>query len=88
MKLIGRDDIPEPDTVGDWLRRMGDPRAGQPGLKELDFVFMMNFGRATSRRPMGRRRFIWNVRDGCLWVKGSGIIVRTVHRIRRICSIS
>jgi hypothetical protein len=38
MKLIGRDDIPEPDTVGDWLRRMGDPRAGQPGLKGLDRV--------------------------------------------------
>ena len=26
MKLIGRDKIPEADTVGDWLRRMGDPR--------------------------------------------------------------
>ena len=25
MKLIGRDEIPEPDTVGDLLKRMGDP---------------------------------------------------------------
>jgi len=25
MGLIGRNEIPEPDTVGDWLRRMGDP---------------------------------------------------------------
>jgi hypothetical protein len=38
MKLIGRDEIPEPDTVGDWLRRMGDPKTGQPGLKGLDWV--------------------------------------------------
>jgi len=38
MKLIGRDKIPEPDTVGDWLRRMGDPRGGQLGLEGLDRV--------------------------------------------------
>ena len=38
MKLMGRDEIPEPDTVGDWLRRMGDPKTGQPGLKGLDRV--------------------------------------------------
>lgn len=38
MKLIGRGEIPEPDTVGDWLRRMGDPRAGQLGLEGLDRV--------------------------------------------------
>ncbi len=38
MKLIGRGEIPEPDTVGDWLRRMGDPKTGQFGLKGLDRV--------------------------------------------------
>jgi len=38
MKLIGRDEIPEPDTVGDWLRRMGDPKSGQLGLAGLDRV--------------------------------------------------
>jgi hypothetical protein len=38
MKLIGRDEIPEPDTVGDWLRRMGDPNNGEPGLEGLDRV--------------------------------------------------
>ena len=38
MKLIGRDEIPEPDTVGDWLRRMGEPNGGEPGLKGLDRV--------------------------------------------------
>ncbi len=38
MKLIGRDEIPEPDTVGDWLRRMGDPDSGELGLKGLDRV--------------------------------------------------
>jgi len=38
VKLLGRDEIPEPDTVGDWLRRMGDPKRGQPGLKGLDRV--------------------------------------------------
>jgi hypothetical protein len=38
MKLIGRDEIPEPDTVGDWLRRMGDPNRGKPGLEGLDRV--------------------------------------------------
>jgi hypothetical protein len=38
MKLIGRDEIPEPDTVGDWLRRMGDREAGRLGLKGLGRV--------------------------------------------------
>jgi hypothetical protein len=38
MKLIGREEIPEPDTVGDWLRRMGEPKTGQPGLGGLDQV--------------------------------------------------
>jgi len=38
MKLIDRNGIPEPDTVGDWLRRMGDPRTGQPGLRGLNKV--------------------------------------------------
>jgi len=38
MKLMGHDEIPEPDTVGDWLRRMGDPKTGQLGLKGLDTV--------------------------------------------------
>ena len=38
MELMGRDEIPEPDTVGDWLRRMGDPKAGQLGLEGLDRV--------------------------------------------------
>jgi hypothetical protein len=38
MELIGRDEIPEPDTVGDWLRRMGDANRGKPGLEGLDRV--------------------------------------------------
>jgi hypothetical protein len=38
MELIGRDKIPEPDTVGDWLRRMGDSKTGQLGLEGLDRV--------------------------------------------------
>ncbi len=38
LKLIGRDEIPEPDTAGDWLRRMGDPKTGQSGLNGLDRV--------------------------------------------------
>jgi len=29
MKLIGWDKIPEADTVGDWLRRMGDRKSGE-----------------------------------------------------------
>lgn len=36
MKLIGHDEIPEPDTAGDWLRRMGDPKTGQVGLKMVE----------------------------------------------------
>jgi len=32
LKLVGRDEIPDSDTVGDWLRRMGDPKTGQAGL--------------------------------------------------------
>jgi len=38
MELIGRDEIPEPDTVGDWLRRMGDPKTEGLGLEGLDSV--------------------------------------------------
>ncbi len=38
MELIGRDEIPESDTVGDWLRRMGDPEGGRLGLEGLDQV--------------------------------------------------
>ncbi len=38
LKLIGCDNIPDPDAVGDWLRRMGDLEAGQLGLKGLDKV--------------------------------------------------
>ncbi len=38
MRLIGRDEIPEPDTAGDWLRRMGEPQNGQRGLRGLDQV--------------------------------------------------
>lgn len=38
MELIDRDEIPEPDTLGDWLRRMGDPQSGQRGLNGLDGV--------------------------------------------------
>jgi hypothetical protein len=38
MKLIGYDNIPDPDTAGDWTRRMGDIRSGQLGLKRLGKV--------------------------------------------------
>jgi hypothetical protein len=38
MELMGREEIPEPDTIGDWLRRMGNPKAGQLGLGGLDRV--------------------------------------------------
>lgn len=38
MKLLGREEIPDPDTVGDWLRRMGDPQMGQAGLIGLGQV--------------------------------------------------
>ena len=38
MELIGQHEIPESDTVGDWLRRMGDPKTGQLGFEGLDGV--------------------------------------------------
>ena len=38
MRLIGREQIPDPDSVGDWLRRMGDPEKGQGGLLGLGRV--------------------------------------------------
>jgi hypothetical protein len=37
-KLVGREVVPDPDTVGDWLRRMGDPQMGQAGLIGLGQV--------------------------------------------------
>ena len=38
LRLLGRAVIPDPDTVGDWLRRMGDPQTGQAGLVGLGQV--------------------------------------------------
>jgi hypothetical protein len=38
MKLLGHQEIPEPDTAGDWLRRTGDPKTGAMGLTGLDRV--------------------------------------------------
>jgi len=35
MKLIGYDNIPDPDMAGDWTRRMGDTGKEQLGLKGL-----------------------------------------------------
>jgi len=38
LRLLDRATIPDPDTVGDWLRRMGDPQTGQMGLVGLGRV--------------------------------------------------
>lgn len=38
MRLLGQPAMPDPDTVGDWLRRMGDPALGQVGLVGLGHV--------------------------------------------------
>jgi len=38
LKLVERDDIPDPDTIGDWLRRMSNPASGQAGLVGLGQV--------------------------------------------------
>jgi len=52
MKLMGCDEIPESDTVGDWLRRMGDPKTGQQGLEGLDGVRDKIIGRILKRDGM------------------------------------
>jgi len=38
LRLLGREVVPDPDTVGDWLRRMGDPQTGHAGLVGLGQV--------------------------------------------------
>ncbi len=38
LKLVERDEIPDSDTVGDWLRRMGDLKTGKAGLAGLGAV--------------------------------------------------
>lgn len=38
MRLLKREALPDPDTLGDWLRRMGDPQTGQAGLVGLGQV--------------------------------------------------
>ena len=38
LRLLDREAMPDPDTLGDWLRRMGDPRTGQAGLVGLGQV--------------------------------------------------
>lgn len=37
-RLLDREVIPDPDTLGDWLRRMGDPQTGHAGLVGLGQV--------------------------------------------------
>jgi len=32
LKLIDQEEVPDPDSMGDWLRRMGDPEKRQAGL--------------------------------------------------------
>jgi hypothetical protein len=38
LTVLGHEALPDPDTVGDWLRRMGDPTTGQAGLEGLGQV--------------------------------------------------
>ena len=38
LRLLGRAVVPDPDTVGDWLRRMGDSQSGHAGLIGLGQV--------------------------------------------------
>ena len=38
LRLMGLKEIPEPDTVGDWLRRIGEPKTGQLGIEGMDRV--------------------------------------------------
>jgi hypothetical protein len=38
LRLVDRGNIPDPDTIGDWLRRMGDPKTSQDGLACLGKV--------------------------------------------------
>lgn len=38
LKLVERDEFPDSDTIGDWLRRMGDVASGQAGLTGLGHV--------------------------------------------------
>jgi hypothetical protein len=38
MKLLGKTTIPDSDTIGNWLRRMGNKETGQKGLEGLNEV--------------------------------------------------
>lgn len=38
LGLTAQNKIPDPDTMGDWLRRMGDPEKGKQGLVSLGQV--------------------------------------------------
>ena len=38
MRLLDRAALPDPDTLGDWLRRMGDPQTEHAGLVGLGHV--------------------------------------------------
>lgn len=38
MRLLGRAALPDPDTLGDWRRRMGDPTTGHAWLVGLGQV--------------------------------------------------
>ncbi len=58
MKLIDYSNIPDPDTAGDWTRRMGDIAKEQIGLKGLGLVRdiiigICNIGKARKRRLKG-----------------------------------
>lgn len=52
LRLVDREKIPDPDTIGDWLRRMGDPKNNQIGLIGLGQIRDIVNHRILRRDPL------------------------------------
>ena len=59
LRLLGQEVVPDPDTVGDWLRRMGDPTTRQAGLVGLGQV--RDVLKARLLRRDGHETSTWDV---------------------------
>ncbi len=59
LNLVYREKIPDPDTIGDWLRRMGDAKNNQTGLICLGQIRDILNHRLLRRDPLLDTLSIW-----------------------------
>ncbi len=59
IRLVDREKITDPDTIGDWLRRMGDRKNNQIGLIGLEQIGTLLIIGYCDETPYWITRSIW-----------------------------